>query len=232
MKKQVFGLIFVLVLFAVSPLQAHYVGLTDQSTEGFKFSALYNHNRADFEAKDTDDELELTDQLAAARVDLTLFEKIQFHGLIGTSFIDFGDSSPEDGTVYGGGVQYLLEPGDPYYLKLTGSFLEHETQDYDNSDDEFEITSDWQAGILIGRNFTRQFKWDETETFNTYFGGIYTERKLESDAHDGKYELEDLSGASLVAGVKYSFTDFLLIEGEGQYGAKTGIGGRMIYRWK
>ncbi len=232
MKKTTLCLLGLLFLFVSFPVQAHYVGLTDHTEEGFKFSALYSHSQGDFEARDTESELELTSQLAAARVDLTLFEKLQFHGLIGTSFIDFADSSPEDGTVYGGGAQYLFEPGNGYYLKLTGSFLEHETQDYDDSDEHFEITTDWQAGIMIGQKLTQQLKWEETETFSTYLGGIYSERKLESGAHQGKYELEDLSGASLVAGVKYTFTDFLLLEGEGQLGAESGVGGRMIYRWK
>lgn len=232
MKKITAFAVFFILLLVTQPLQAQYTGLSDHSEPGLKFSVFYNYTRGDFEPQNGEEELELICQLSGARVDLVVFEKLQFYGIVGKSFIDLADSEPEDGTVYGAGVQYLLEPGDPYYIKLTGSVLEHEAQDYNNSADQFEITNDWQAGVIIGQKIEQQLRWGETEVYDAYFGGIYNTREFKSDYHADKYELEELSGASLIAGIKYSLTDYLLFEGQGQLGAEEGIGVRFIYRWR
>ncbi|MGM0380976.1 MAG: hypothetical protein ACQEP7_03235 [bacterium] len=232
MKKLIAIFTVVFIVFWALPGQARYVGFSDHTEPGLKFSAYYDYNNGDYEPDAGGDELELTSQLAGARVDLNVFEKIQIHGIIGNSTVDFADSEPEDGSVYGGGVQYLLEPAAPYYLKLTGSLLNHEAREYAGTGAEFEFTTDWQAGVILGQKYKQTFNRNKPEFFDTYLGAIYTTRKLESGVHGGEYELKDLSGAQLVAGVNYSFTDFLLIEGEGRLGAENGIGGRLVYQWK
>ena len=235
MKKFIFlSVAFFLMLISISiqKAEAHYVGLSNHEATNMRISGLYSYSRGDYELVDTGGDSKLIEQLYGARLDVRLTEEIQIYGIMAQSQLEFGDSEPEDATVYGGGIQYLLEPGPPYYLKLTGAVFKHEERDFKDNSGTFEMVTDWQAGVLLGHKVDQQNSFGKQEVYNTYIGLSYNARELEIETTSSlEYELDDFSGLNIFAGINYSITDFLTLEGEAHYGASEGGAGRIIYHF-
>lgn len=229
------ALFLLLTTVSLFPARARHIGLIDQTNPGINIGGFYDYSRGDYTPTEASGDTELISQLAGIRLDWapspSLIRKLQISFLAGSSRVEFGDSEPEDGTVYGGQIQYLLEDNDPYYLKLTASLLNHEEQDFDEGG-SFEISSDWQAGFLLGRKTERTDSFGNSEKFNSYFGFIYKVREFElNDVGTVEYELDSFSGINAFAGISYTITDFLSLEGEARMGTTRGGSGRIIYHF-
>jgi hypothetical protein len=230
-------IVFILLIITIAPVQARQIGLIDHSESGLKFSGLYSYSQGDFTPEGGSGDTELINQLAGMRLDWTpkaeIIDRAQFSFMAGKSKIEYGDSETEDGDFYGGGIQYLLESEDtdnPYYLKLVGSFLKHEEQDFEDNR-IFEITTDWQAGFLLGKKTEHTDSFGNYEKFHSYFGVVYKERIFEitEAGNNSEFEYENFAGVNAFAGVSYSLNEFMSLEGEAELGASAGGSARLIY---
>lgn len=227
-----------LSIFALSCLlpvagAAQHVGIIDHTRGATSISGLYTYTSSQYDLESSvEADSELVNQVSALRLTIPVNEYLGFYGVGGSEFLKFADEELEnDGMVYGGGAEITVNPAEDVVLKLTGSFLEHDVQEFENNSDELEITKDWQVGVLLAREVREVSQLSPEEEFLTYAGATFTDREFEIDSGGTieEFELDEMGGASLVAGFTYVYTSDLNFELEGQAGALNSATGQLNY---
>ncbi|GEM_PF-5886526 len=225
-------ILIIVLSFLPTVAAAQQVGLIEHTrVREPDLSAFYSYSRADFDPKDNGGEVEeLINQQLGARISYRFDERFGIYGMFGSTDTEFGDTDVEDGNVYGGGFQYVLEPNPDLYLKLTAAYFEHDKQDYRNANGSLEIKNDWQTGVILGRITERARGFETVDSYHSYLGIIYSGREVRLQNSDQvTYELDEYAGLSLTAGFSFTVADYLDLEVEGQGGAIEALSGRLIY---
>lgn len=230
--KKIFVLAFATVLFATSAADARVSGVMSGEDYWFSTSLQYQFTSGDFER--TDDARSDTDvdqQLRLVRLDLAPFERIQLYGTAGNATTSLGDTDAENGTVAGAGAEVLLSRNDDLRVKLTGSYLQHESTELDGSGEEIEVTDDWQGGILLSRRVREHQRPTENLSYDAYMSILYSDRTVEvtGSGTPRSLEMADAGGVSATAGFNLRYTKGINLELEGEVGAMTSASGRLIF---
>lgn len=195
-------------------------------------SLQYQFTSGDFERMNANDggDTSLDQQLRMVRLDLIASEYVQFYGTVGNASTSFGDTDAEDGTVTGGGAELLLSENDDLRVKLTGSYLQHESVAFGDSGEDLEVTDDWQGGILLSRRVTASQQTTENLTYDAFMSVLYSDRTVEvtGSGTTRSHEMADAGGVSATAGFNLRYTENINLELEGEIGAMTSASGRLI----
>lgn len=228
-----YGWIAFAALWFATPAGARGVGMIDQRPERFSVSTQYSFSQADFESSSTSTDSEANIHMAGIRVEKSIFPRLGVYAFGGVSDYEFDDRDVDNGTVFGGGFQVTVEPDPDLYLKLVGSYLSHGEEDFQNSSETFELTDDWQAGVLVGRKITKTTLRGITQQYHAYIGALFSDRVVEigSGSTTTTHDLADWGGASLFLGFHWIINENFSFELEAEGGSSLSGTGRLQYRF-
>ena len=222
MKKLLFA--FAVSLICIPSLaSARSVKMISSSEDPLSLSVEYEYTTGSYEGVtgSTDQDTGLDQRLGLVRLSLKPGYRVQFYGTAGTSSNTFGDTDTEDGTVIGGGVQFLLEKNDNLGAKLVGSYLQHESLQLEGTNRELEVVGDWQAGLVMNRTVNDSYSEGNPRLYDAFFGVLYSGREIEETGGGTvrTYEPSNNPGLSAAAGFNVNYTPALDLEISAELGA-------------
>lgn len=233
MKRFVFVLIAALLLVPsiASARSVKMIG-SDGNLVSLSFGYEYTSGQYEPVEGNTEQDTDLQQQLGTVGLAVNPWQHLQVFGMAGSVSNTFGDTDTEDGTVIGGGAQFLIEESDHLEAKLVGSYLQHESAELGETNREVEMVGDWQAGLLFNRSVRDSYSSSEgSRLYDAYFGVLYSGRELEltGPGTDETYEMANGSGLSASAGFNINYTPALDFEIAAELGAMSSASASVTY---
>ncbi|MFB6356952.1 MAG: hypothetical protein ABEJ65_10615 [bacterium] len=230
-------LIFTLVLLTSSNAFARGVGIVDPYRSDIHASFGGYHSSGNFEQAESASgaDTKFEQQFAGIRIEKSIIPQFQLYLLAGQSRNTFSDSDVDAGSALGGGFQITFENKQDAYVMLEGSYLSHSKENFTGSTTrDYQMTSDYQAGILLGKRVNEDLAFREEDlTYHAYWGVQYSPREIEVTDGTGTktYEPSKYEGLSGFLGFKLDYTKNVSFSLEAEGGSVLSGNGRMIYRF-
>lgn len=227
------SLVGVLLCFGLTtPTTARTPNFIDHSDSFISPSIGYEYSTGKYEPinSTTGDDTSFSQSTSFVQVILRPTYYAQFYGMAGIETNSLADTDTEQGSVFGGGGQIMLDSGKDLYLKAIGSYYVHEELGVEGSNAEIKFIDDWQGGFLLGRTVESEFGKTPVH-YNAYMGVLYSDRRTEltQGGSTTEFEQSQANGASIFGGVTVRYSKATRIQFEGEGGAMSSGKLKLIY---
>lgn len=222
----------VLIFGLAGTAEARNVGVINAEGDDARLSLDFGYSQAHFQEIEGSGEsdTQLKNWYGGVRLEKAITDELQVYVAGGQSNNDWGDSVVEDGTRYGGGIQYVFNQEDNVYYKLFGSYMKNSEEDFRNdATRSLEVVSDWQAGLMISRNMTEINKYETLNQTHAYMTVLYSGKEVEltESGTVTEHEFSEIEGVSVTGGVRMEVEEGLDFEFEAEAGSSFGATARL-----